>query len=297
MSGGFRSWLPPLAACIVLVAGVMVTLALRVAAGPVVAPAYADLPSAEHPIREAPAKVAAAHRPEEPVAVGVELPAVALVVTGLGLAAEPTRTALALPAPVALAFSPYGRALDSVIADALAAGHEVYVELPVEPADAATADAGPVALRTLADGAANAARVREMVAGHAGLAGAAAEAGGFAAAPDRFTAAAEVLAGRGLVLLQLGGAELAVSAEATSLPFAAADGPLDAELDPLAIDRALEALEERARTTGFAIGFVRPYPLSLERIARWAAGLPASGLNLVAPGRRLRPHEAEVSEG
>lgn len=297
MSGGFRSWLPPLLACLVLVAGVTTALGLRLASGPGVAMAYADLPSVEEPIPAATVEVAAAHSPEEPVAVDPGLPAVALVVTGLGLAAEPTRTALALPAPVALAFSPYGRELDEILARAVAAGHEVYVELPVEPANAATADAGPLALRTAADGAANAARVREMVAGQAGLAGAVAEAGGFASLPDRFVSAADVLAGRGLALLQLGGSELAAPAEATSLPFAVADGPLDSELDPVAIDRALEALEERARATGFAIGFVRPYPLSLERIARWAAGLPASGLNLVAPGRRLRPHEAEVSEG
>ncbi|MFO1070682.1 MAG: divergent polysaccharide deacetylase family protein [Geminicoccaceae bacterium] len=297
MSGSFRSWVPPLAACLVLLVGVAAAVGWRLAGSPVVATAYADLPSAELALPPAPAAVEPATPPEPPAVPDPSRPAVALVVTGLGLAARPTAAAIALPEAVALAFSPYARDLRQGLAEAAAAGHEVLLELPVEPADTATADAGPLALHSELDGQALAARVQDVVGGNAAVAGAVAEAGGFAARPDRFAGAAAALAARGLVLLQLGGEELGATARDVALPFAAVEGPLDAELDPVAIDRSLAALEAEARSRGFAVGFVRPYPLSLERVARWAAGLPAAGLNLVAPGRRLRAHGAEASAG
>jgi len=72
---------------------------------------------------------------------------IALVVRGLGLSTELTRSAIErLPPDVALAFSPYGRDLEALIGEARAKGFEVYIELPVEPPGFPENDAGPKAL-------------------------------------------------------------------------------------------------------------------------------------------------------
>ena len=41
-----------------------------------------------------------------------------------------------------------------------------------------------------------------------------------------------------------------------------------------AIDARLEELERIAKSTGTAVGMCYPYPVSIERVAHWAANLP-----------------------
>ena len=63
-------------------------------------------------------------------------PKVALVIGGLGLNSRATQTAIeALPAEVTLSFSPYADGLQGWIDRARAAGHEVLLEIPMEPVD------------------------------------------------------------------------------------------------------------------------------------------------------------------
>ena len=57
---------------------------------------------------------------------------VAVVVTGLGLADRLTERALALPGAVGLSFSPYAGAA-AWQSRARAAGHEVLLDLPLQP--------------------------------------------------------------------------------------------------------------------------------------------------------------------
>jgi hypothetical protein len=216
MSGGTRPWLPPLAACIVLILGLVAVIGVQFLQGPLVAVAYADLPAIEQPLPP-PAPV---ERPRpgspavlDPTASRDEGPWLGIVVVGLGLAREPTRAAIDLPAEIGLAFSPYAADLNRWLAEAVAAGHEVYLELPAEPADTALADAGPKALRVASDRAANRA-VLDWVAGRGlGVVGLAIDAGGFAAEPEAFVAVARDISGLNLGLIQLGGAQLAATAE------------------------------------------------------------------------------------
>jgi len=68
-----------------------------------------------------------------PAEVGPDEPAFALMVTGLGLDPVLTQVAIdSLPGPVALAFVPYAKNLDAQMKRARAAGHEVFLELPLE---------------------------------------------------------------------------------------------------------------------------------------------------------------------
>jgi len=69
---------------------------------------------------------------------------VALIIGGLGLNAATTRQAIeSLPPEVTLSFVPYADGLQGWIDMARAAGHEVMLEAPMEPADYPSNDPGP----------------------------------------------------------------------------------------------------------------------------------------------------------
>jgi len=61
------------------------------------------------------------------------LPAIAIVIDDLGIDEARTRTAMALPAAVTLAFLPYAGASSSLSHQAYVNGHEIIVHLPMEP--------------------------------------------------------------------------------------------------------------------------------------------------------------------
>ncbi len=77
-----------------------------------------------------------------------DAPRIALIVGGLGVSAKSTSDAITkLPGQVTLAFIPYGSAAASV-ARARAAGHEVLLQVPMEPFDYPDNDPGPETLLT-----------------------------------------------------------------------------------------------------------------------------------------------------
>ncbi|MGF1625215.1 MAG: divergent polysaccharide deacetylase family protein, partial [Alphaproteobacteria bacterium] len=84
-----------------------------------------------------------------PFDVSGNRPMVAVVVSGLGLSSGATEAAIqSLPGAVTLSFSPYSSRLQDWVALARAAGHEVLIDLPMEPADFPNSDPGPQALMT-----------------------------------------------------------------------------------------------------------------------------------------------------
>ena len=76
-------------------------------------------------------------------------PRVAIVISGLGRSAAATEAAIqGLPGAVTLAFLPYGQNLQHLINLARAAGHEILLNLPMEPIDYPINDPGPNTLLT-----------------------------------------------------------------------------------------------------------------------------------------------------
>ncbi len=81
-----------------------------------------------------------------------DAPRVAIVVGGLGISATATSAALSkLPGVVTLAFAPYGNNVDQLAARARADGHEVVLQVPMEPFDYPDNDPGPKTLLTTLD--------------------------------------------------------------------------------------------------------------------------------------------------
>ena len=71
-------------------------------------------------------------------------PVIAVIVGGLGVSESLTEAAIeSLPPEITLSFVPYARDLQAWMNRARAAGHEVMIELPMEPFDYPNNDPGP----------------------------------------------------------------------------------------------------------------------------------------------------------
>jgi polysaccharide deacetylase 2 family uncharacterized protein YibQ len=206
-------------------------------------------------------------------------PKVAVMILGLGLQAELFDAALALPGPIGLQLSPYAPDLPALVARARRASHEVLLGLPMEPADYPASDPGPHTL--LADNARedNLKRldwVLSRASGYAALVGG----GGRFAGSDQVSGVLNVLAKRGLALIEVGADQLEGAAAAAGLPYASAPHAIDQDPSAQAIDHALAGLEAAAAAGGSALGLVQDYPVSLERLRLWVTTLADKGLVL-----------------
>ncbi len=220
-----------------------------------------------------------------PLAAG--RPMIAVLVVDLGLDRERLEQSVLLPGALGLAHTPYAAHLAAWQRHARWHGHEVLLELPLEPLDFPASDLGPWALRPTATPEAQLAGLERVLARSDGYVGLVAAGEGFAAMADRFAPIATALAGRGLGFVELGDDRLAAVAEAAGLAYASAAGPLDAVPEPHAIDAALGRLEGVALRDGLALGYLQPYPLSFDRLWHWSRTLEARGITLVPVSRLL----------
>lgn len=239
-------------------------------------------PEAHHDPAEAAAPEAvetpdpASFRREAPPADG--RPRIAIIVRGLGLSQKLTADAVALPPDISLGLSAYGHGLQKQVDAARAAGHEVYLDVPVEPLGSPNNDAGPKALLTDLGAAENAERLAWALARATGFPGVVFAAGSPALDDGAVVAPlAASPAAAGLIWVHARGRGVA----AGQVIQAAATLVLDAKPNAHDIEAALGQLEAAARKSGSAIGFANAYPVTLAQLAAWSAGLEERGIQLV----------------
>jgi polysaccharide deacetylase 2 family uncharacterized protein YibQ len=225
-------------------------------------------------------------QPVKPIAGKPNAPRVAIVVGGLGIGADTTNGALdKLPGAVTLAFAPYGSHLGELAARARSGGHELLLQVPMEPFDYPDNDPGPQTLLTSLDAGANIDRLQWAMSRLAGYVGIANLMGA------RFTASEPALgpimreAGkRGLIYLDDGSSPRSLAAQiagTNNIGFAKADLAIDSVPTGTEVERALGRLETMARERGLAVGVTGPLPVAIERIAKWAKGAEGRGLLLI----------------
>ena len=221
-------------------------------------------------------------------------PRIAVVVTGLGLSERATDLAVRkLPPAFTLSFTPYADGLERWIALARVEGHEVMLDLPMEPIDFPQSDPGPLALMTQAGNKQNLERLNRILGRGSSYIGVAGILGSrFAgSAPDMKTLL-RALKTKGLIYLDNGSAPENAGIElAASLGVALVrnDRFLDSsQANAEAIRARLAQVERIALTRGQAVAMASPYPLSIEQLAAWADGLEARGLTLAPVTALLR---------
>lgn len=212
-------------------------------------------------------------------------PRVAIVITGLGHSGAETETAVqGLPGAVTLAFSPYSRRLDEFVEFARAAGHEVLINVPMEPTNYPKDDPGPQTLLTSLDDAANARRLMWALGRVTGYVGVLDYWGSrFTASGQHMRPVLTALNTRGLLFLDSHTSTRSTSGEiaaAIGLPWAENSHFIDRQKSRDEIDARLRELETIARQKGHAVGIGWPYPVTLERVAAWASGADRRGIVL-----------------
>src|SRR5579863_217170 len=210
---------------------------------------------------------------------------VALIIEGLGVSAKDTAEAIAkLPGAVTLAFVPYGS--DAGLAGrARAAGHEILLEVPMEPFDYPDNDPGPQTLLTSLAPQQNVDRLHWLMARFQGYVGLISMMGArFTASEQAFAPVLQEAEKRGLIFVDNGSNPRSVAgrvAGANNLPFAKADVTIDAVPTADEIDHALAGLEMAARQHRLAVGVASALPVSIAHIAKWAKSAASRGVLLV----------------
>lgn len=215
-----------------------------------------------------------------------DAPRIALVVSGLGVGGSVTADAMRkLPGTVTFAFAPYGSDLARQVARARDGGHEVMLQIPMEPIDYPDNDPGPHTLLTSIDAKDNLERLLWLMSRFQGYVGLVNFMGGrFTASEQSLAVVLREAAARGLLYLDDGSSRRSMAnqiAGANNLAFAKADLVIDQVPTPSEVDRALGRLETAARSRGVAIGVAGPLPVSIERIAQWIKAAESRGIQFV----------------
>ena len=212
-------------------------------------------------------------------------PAIAILVSGLGMNARSMKAALALPPEVSFVFSPYGENSPQWVEYARNAGHEVWMELPAETTDFPRTDPGPYGIFKGLEAAEIVTHMHQAMKRFPGYVGMALPIDQSALSEAAIAVPAlEELSKRGLLLAVPSSAE-ALSQLAHVAPHKKevllADAVIDSTPSEAFIRARLSKLEEQAKTKGRAFAAVSDTPLSLQVVAEWAAGLKEKNIILV----------------
>ena len=211
---------------------------------------------------------------------------IAIVIHGLGRSSGATKTALdTLPAGVTLGFVPYAANVQDWVAKARERGHEILLQVPMEPLDFPESDPGPQTLRSGQEEESNIQRLSWAMSRFTGYAGVSNFLG------QRLLTDAQALSPiltylnrRGLYFFDNGAAGqsvVPVVAGQVAIPSAQSGPALDSVQDASEIDRRLSQLETEARANGMAAASAFLTPVTVARVAAWAKGLQARGFALV----------------
>lgn len=213
-------------------------------------------------------------------------PRIAIVISGLGISAKATAAALAkLPPQVTLAFAPYAADVQTWVTQARQRGHEVLLEVPMEPFDFPDSDPGPHTLRSGVGEDANTERLVWALTRFTGYTGVTNLLGGrLLSDSDSLEPVLTYLARRGLMFFDNGAATHSAAPDVAARAgvfFVQATLTIDSIQTAMEIDHELSELETQARANGSASGSGFLYPVTIDRVAQWAQGLSGRGFVLV----------------
>ncbi|MTH96357.1 divergent polysaccharide deacetylase family protein [Roseibium sp. RKSG952] len=213
-------------------------------------------------------------------------PKIAVVVGGVGLNTAWAQTAVdRLPVDVTLAMAPYGTSLELLMQRARSKGHELLLQVPLEPFDFPDNDPGPHTLLVSLPEDEMLDRLNWLMARTTNYVGLINTMGArFTSTGSSLQLFLEELKMRGLMFADNGGSSRSIAAEVAKevqTPFSGTDVVLDDVPRADAIDAKLLQLEAIARERGVAVASASALPVTIARIEEWARDLEERGLQLV----------------
>ncbi len=218
--------------------------------------------------------------------LAADQPKIAVVLGGMGLSVSASEDAIRrLPGGVTMAFAPYGRDLPRIAANAAQDGHEIMLQVPLEPFDYPDNDPGPHTLLSNLPERQNLDRLHWVMSRFMGYTGLASYMGArFSASERALEPVLKEVRDRGLLMFDDGTApqsRIESISDRLGLPATRADVVLDAVPRRDDIDRALRELEEIALNRGYAVGSLSALPVSVQALEAWTDRLDERGIALV----------------
>lgn len=210
----------------------------------------------------------------------IHTPVIAIAIEDFGLSEALAENALeVLPADVTFILSPYAKDVNAWQQKAREAGHEIWLSVPIETGQSLyKADTGAYTLTTKANANQNTATAYTLLSLTSGYAGLAIFSDNvLASRPQSLIAPLDDILSRGLGVLELNPDN---KTPLVNYFTSTKDTPY-VRVSPSSSDYVFEQLELIAKTNGFAVATLPPFPKTFEKLKNWAQTLPSKKLQLV----------------
>jgi polysaccharide deacetylase 2 family uncharacterized protein YibQ len=213
---------------------------------------------------------------------------IAILVRGLGRDGSTGSDAVSkLPSAISLGFMPFDGSSQELASKARERGHEVIVQLPLEPSDYPLNNPGPETLLSGSSADENVARLSSILSRFEGYSGVTNFLGGrLLQSKTALRPILESLKSRELIYVGEGNSHAIVRGIAgeIGLRYGGADVIIDSNPSPVAIKKALERLVALARKDGSAIGMAYASRATIDELEAWSQTLAVEGITLVPVG-------------
>jgi len=211
---------------------------------------------------------------------------VAIVIGGLGISQTGSQRAVEqLPSEITLAFAPLGNSLDRWVQTARREGHEVMLQVPMEPFDYPRENPGGSVLLVDDKPASQLDNLHKNLARITGYTGVMNHMGArYVSDAEAMDTLMTELAARGLGYLDDGTTARSVAKDAAlaqRLPFAAADAMIDLVPERSAVLAKLDELERIARAQGVAVGMGSSFDVTVDAVTEWSREARKRGIELI----------------
>ena len=210
---------------------------------------------------------------------------VVIVIGGLGISQSSTQTAVQkLPPSVTLAFAPYGNSLKRWMEASRKKGHELLLQLPMEPIDYPQNNPGPHTLKADADLQENIANLHWSMSRITNYVGVMNYLGNkLLAQPASLSPIFSEISERGLLFLEDGTVKNSLAqgvAVKELVPYARGNILLDNIRSRSAIADKLRVLAEEAKRTGLAIGVGNAFPDTIDLVSQFSRQAKQNGIEI-----------------